>query len=251
MTRTTPSRRRLDDRSWPRSSAAARKGVWSMSDLATTSAATWRDRHNEVVDPLDPGVVPEELLPPRTGSIGPRLAAWRARHLLRERRAKRVFARSRTGEGGLPVADGSTVRRFITDLIGRSRGLVAVLLLVNVLASVAGLLVPRVLGHLIDRAVPGADTAAVDRLALGVAVIVGLQAVLTFAARFVATVFGQDLLSSAREYVVRMVLRLPLGRVEQASTGDLVTRVTRDVGAMSGAAQWAVPTVLLAGATVL
>ena len=222
-----------------------------MSDLATTSAATWRDRQGETVDVLDPDAVPEELWPPRPGSTAERLSAWQDRHLLRERRAKRVFAQSRIGAGGLPVSDGHTVRRFIADLIKRSRGLVVLLLVVNVLASVAGLLVPRVLGQLIDRAVPGADTVTLDQLALGVAVIVGLQAVFTFCARYVATIFGQDLLSSAREFVVRMVLRLPLGRVEQASTGDLVTRVTRDVGAMSGAAQWAVPTVLLAGATAL
>ena len=36
---------------------------------------------------------------------------------------------------------------------------------------------------------------------------------------------GVDLLASAREYIVRTILRLPLGQVESASTGDLVTRV--------------------------
>ncbi|MFW6599108.1 ABC transporter ATP-binding protein [Propionibacteriaceae bacterium Y2011] len=222
-----------------------------MSDLLSTSAATWRDPGTAVVDPVEPDVVPAELVPPRVGTFPARLAAWRQRHLLRERRAERVFRRSRDGAGGLPVSDGETVRDFVTDLIKHRSGLVALLLVVNVLAAVAGLVVPRVLGVLIDGAVPGADTVRLDQLALGVAVIVALQALLTFGARFLATVFGQDLLSTAREFVVRMVLRLPLGRVEQASTGDLVTRVTRDVGAMSGAAQWAIPTVLLAGATVL
>jgi len=228
-----------------------------MSDLRTSSAATWQSP-GAVVDELELSVVPERLQPPygrnaageRLGAVA-RLAAWRDRHLLRERRARRVFEKSRTGVGGLPVADGATVRKFVGELIGRRPWLVVILLVVNVAAALAGLVVPRVLGDLIDRAVPGADTVALDQLAAGVAVIVAFQALFTFAARFAATIFGQELLSSAREYVVRVVLRLPLGKVEQASTGDLVTRVTRDVGAMSGAAQWAVPTVLLAGATVV
>ncbi len=222
-----------------------------MSDLATTSAQTWQDRTVIADDPADPRTVPDVLHPPTTGTVAERLAAWHRRHLLREERAQSVFAQSRSGAGGLPVADGRSVVKFISELILRRRGLVAVLILVNVLAAVAGVVVPRILGGLVDRAVPGADLAALDRIALGVAGIVAIQAVLTFSARFAATVFGQDLLSNAREHVVRTVLRLPLGRVEQASTGDLVTRVTRDVGAMSGAAQWALPTVLLAGATVI
>jgi ABC-type siderophore export system fused ATPase/permease subunit len=67
------------------------------------------------------------------------------------------------------------------------------------------------------------------------------QAVFTFAGQVTSTLFGQNLLASMREYVVETILRLPLGRVEGASTGDLVTRVTRDVGTMSRAVQYGVP----------
>ena len=47
-----------------------------------------------------------------------------------------------------------------------------------------------------------------------------------------------------------MILRLPLGRVEGASTGDLVTRVTRDVGTMSRAAQYGLPMAIISLLTV-
>ena len=43
------------------------------------------------------------------------------------------------------------------------------------------------------------------------------------------------------------MLRLPLGRVEGASTGDLVTRVTRDVGTMSRSVQFGVPQAIISG----
>ena len=59
------------------------------------------------------------------------------------------------------------------------------------------------------------------------------------------------MLAEAREYVVRTVLGLPLGRVEGASTGDLVTRVTRDVSTMSQSVRFGLPESVIAGMTTL
>ena len=87
----------------------------------------------------------------------------------------------------------------------------------------------------------------VEQLALTVAAIVVGQTLLTFFALAISTVFGQDLLAEAREYVVRTVLGLPLGRVESASSGDLVTRVTRDVSTMSESVRWGLPDAVIAG----
>ena len=94
-------------------------------------------------------------------------------------------------------------------------------------------------------------TATLDGLALAVAGVVVMQAFLTFFALWTSVLFGQDLLSEAREYVVRTVLGLPLGRVESASTGDLVTRVTRDVGTMSMSVRFGLPESVIAGMTTL
>jgi ABC-type multidrug transport system fused ATPase/permease subunit len=84
-----------------------------------------------------------------------------------------------------------------------------------------------------------------------VAGIVVVQAVATFAARRVSVVFGQGVLASARERIVRFVLALPLSRIESSSSGDLVTRVTRDVQTMSGAARDALPAFILEGVLIL
>ena len=81
--------------------------------------------------------------------------------------------------------------------------------------------------------------------------VVLLQALFTFGAQRTSTHFGQDLLASAREYIVGTILRLPVGRVEGASTGDLVTRVTRDVGTMARSVQWGVPRLLISLMTVV
>ena len=208
------------------------------------SAETWRD------DRADTPAVPPELIPPREGTARERLAAWRARHLVRTDRAERYFAGSRNPENGLPVADRSAVVRFLRELVrDRRRGLFALIAL-NVLAAVTGLIGPRLLGALVNSTASGGTMGHVNTLALAVAGVVVVQSLFVFAANVSSTLFGQDLLAAAREYVVRAVLRLPLGTVERASTGDLVTRITRDVGTMSGSMQWALPQAIISGLTV-
>jgi ABC-type multidrug transport system fused ATPase/permease subunit len=207
------------------------------------SVETWRSEPEE-------RRVPAELLPPEGGSMRKRLAALRRRHLLRERRAREFFAGSLNPERGLPVAERSTVVRFVGGLIKNRRLLIMALLIFHALAAVAGLAIPRILGHLVDLAsAPGTLTVTLDGLALAVGGVVVVQAVATFLALLVSVIFGQDLLSEAREYVVRTVLRLPLGRVESASSGDLVTRVTRDVGTMSESVRYGLPEAVIAGMT--
>ena len=92
---------------------------------------------------------------------------------------------------------------------------------------------------------------ALDTLALVIIGVVLAQAGFTFLAQWTSTLFGQDLLSTAREYIVRTILRLPLGAVESASTGDLVTRVTRDVGTMSRSVQYGLPMAIISLLTVV
>jgi len=130
--------------------------------------------------------------------------------------------------------------------------MITALLVLHALAAMAGLVVPRILGSLVDEAsAPGTLASTLDGLALAVAGVVVVQAILTFFALWMSTLFGQDLLAEAREYVVRTVLGLPLGKVESASTGDLVTRVTRDVSTMSMSVRFGLPESVIAGMTTL
>ncbi len=220
----------------------------SAADPLATSAATWREHGTQ-----EP-VVPPELIPPRGVSRHERFTALRRRHLLREQRARATYAASRSPERGWPVADNHVVLAFFRDLLRERRAEVFWLVALNALAAGAALVVPRLLGTLVDRTVEGGARAAqithLDHLALVIVAVVCAQALLTFLAQRISTVFGQDLLSSAREYIVATVLRLPLGRVEGASTGDLVTRVTRDVGTMSRSVQFGLPQAIISGLTV-
>ena len=214
--------------------------------LLPGSVESWDDR--PAVDR-----VPAALLPPRSGPPWRRLALLRGRHRLRAQRAQDYYADSLHPDRALPVADRGVVGRFALDLVRTRRPTVVALLVLHGLAALAGLVVPRFVGRLVDDvSAPGTTLAQVDALALAVAAVVVLQAVLTFLALRTSVIFGQDLLAAAREHVVDTVLGLPLGRVESASSGDLVTRVTRDVSTMSQSVRYGLPEAAVAlAATVL
>jgi ABC-type multidrug transport system fused ATPase/permease subunit len=219
----------------------------AVSDPLATSRDTWREHGVH-----EPAIPPELVPPPRGTPRGERVSALHRRHLLRERRALDTYAASRSPERGWPVADNHAVLAFFRGLLRDRRGIFLALLLLNGLAAASALVVPRLLGDLVDTVHAGASAEAsqLDRLAVVIVAVVCAQALLTFAAQSISTLFGQDLLASAREFIVSTVLKLPLGRVEGASTGDLVTRVTRDVGTMSRSVQFGLPQAIISGLTV-
>ena len=192
------------------------------------------------------GRIPSELLITPGLSWADRIAALRRRHTLRRERARACYADSRHPERGLPVADNSSAWTFVKRLLGTRKGMVALVVGTNLAAAVVGLVAPRMLGDLVDQVTSGtAGAAQVDPIIGGVVVVVVVQAVLVLAARRASAVLGYDLLAAAREEVVDTVLRLPLGRVEQASSGDLLTRITSDVAKMSRSVRWALPQLVM------
>ncbi len=208
-------------------------------ELVEGSRDTWAD--------TDPAAgLPAELLARPGGPLLGRLAALRRRHRLRGERARAFYAASRNPERGLPVAGNAAAWTFVKRLLSTRRGMLALALGANLSAAMAGLVVPRMLGDLVDQVTGGAAGAAqVDPIITGVIVVVIVQAALVFAARRASTVLGYDLLAAAREEIVGIVLRLPLGKVESASSGDLLTRITSDVSKMSQSVRWAFPQLIM------
>ncbi|MEV5448740.1 ABC transporter ATP-binding protein [Streptomyces sp. NPDC052535] len=157
----------------------------------------------------------------------------------------------RAEAGRLPLADRADVRVWIVAFL---RGEAARLLLTFTLfaaALVAGLVGPRLLGHLVESVKVGTTTGRVDLLALAFVAILGAHALLARAARTQATLLGERVLARTRENFVRRVLGLPLAEVESVGTGDLLSRATTDADRLNESIRQAAPRIALAAVTLV
>jgi ABC-type multidrug transport system fused ATPase/permease subunit len=141
----------------------------------------------------------------------------------------------------LPVADASSVRRYVKSLAHNHPRMLFGALALHVLAAVAALAAPRLIGALVEAVDIGTTTGHVDRIILLLAGFLVLQTVLTRYARLVSQVLGEQVLAELREDFVGNTLALPVGVVESAGSGDLLTRTSRDVDQLGWSVRWALP----------
>ncbi|MET7751826.1 ABC transporter ATP-binding protein [Micromonospora sp. NPDC005367] len=151
----------------------------------------------------------------------------------------------------LPVADATQVRRYARTLVRRHPRALATALGLHAVAAAAGLVAPRLLGDLVEGISRGTSQLTVDRIALLIAGFVVVQAVLVRFAHLASARLGEQVLARLREEFVDRVLALPLSTVERAGTGDLLTRTSRDVSALSRTVRLAVPETLIAVVTAV
>jgi ABC-type multidrug transport system fused ATPase/permease subunit len=151
----------------------------------------------------------------------------------------------------LPVADAPQVRRYARALLRKRPRALAVVLLLHALGAVAGLVGPRLLGDLVEEIERGTSTLTVDRIAATIAGFVVVQSVLVRFAHLASARLGERVLAELREDFIGRVLAIPLSTVESAGTGDLLTRTSRDVDALSKSVRTALPETLIALVTGL
>jgi ABC-type multidrug transport system fused ATPase/permease subunit len=151
----------------------------------------------------------------------------------------------------LPIANGPEVRRYALDLARRHPRQLGLALVLHVLAAIAGLAAPRLIGNLVQDVSTGTTVSTVDKTILAVAVFLLAQTVLTRYARYVSYTFGELVLAELREDFVARSLRLPIGTVERAGTGDLMTRSSRDVETLGFSVRFAVPETMIAVVTTV
>ena len=146
----------------------------------------------------------------------------------------------------LPVADTRQVRRYARNLFRRHPRALIVAVSLHAVAAIAGLAGPRLLGDLVESLQRDGGTGTVDRIAVMIAAFIVLQAVLARFAYLASARLGEEMLAELREEFVDRVLAIPLSTVERAGTGDLLTRTSRDVDALSRCVRFAVPETLIA-----
>jgi ABC-type multidrug transport system fused ATPase/permease subunit len=149
----------------------------------------------------------------------------------------------------LPIATGPQVRRYALGLARRHPRQLGLALSLHVLAAVAGLAAPRLIGNLVEAVSTGTTVSTVDKTIIAVAAFLLAQTVLTRYARYISYTFGELVLAELREDFVARSLRLPIGTVERAGTGDLLTRSSRDVETLGFSVRFALPETMIAVVT--
>jgi ABC-type multidrug transport system fused ATPase/permease subunit len=151
----------------------------------------------------------------------------------------------------LPVADGPVVRRYAVRMARQHPRTLGVAVTLHILAAIAGLAAPRLIGDLVQDVSTGTTVSAVDKTIGILAVFLLAQTVLTRYARYCSFALGEEVLAELREDFVQQSLALPIGVVEKAGTGDLLTRTSRDVEALGWSVRFAVPETIIAFVTTI
>ncbi len=141
----------------------------------------------------------------------------------------------------LPVADSTSVRRYAIAIAKRHPRLLWTALGLHVAAATAALAAPRLLGDLVEQVDEGTTLGHVNRIVALLAVFLIAATVLTRFARYVSQVLAEQVLAELREDFVDNALTLPIGVVESAGSGDLLTRTSRDVDQLGWSVRYALP----------
>jgi ABC-type multidrug transport system fused ATPase/permease subunit len=151
----------------------------------------------------------------------------------------------------LPVATSAQVRAYAVAIARRHRRALTVVVGLHAAATLAALAGPALLGAIVEAVRQGTTTGHVDRLALAVLAALVVEVGLVGVARNASYVLGERVLAELREGFLDRVLALPLGTVERAGTGDLLTRSTRDGDEVAESVRFAVPETLIATVTTV
>jgi len=157
---------------------------------------------------------------------------------------------SRTGAPILPVAGGRAAWHSLRAVLAERVGLIAAAIALQMAASAAGLVGPQLLERIINSGGPLSDS-DINRTVLLFSAALLVQTVFTAAARACGALTGEYVLARLRETFITTVLALPIGVVERAGTGDLMTRASTDVDDMSQAVRTGLPQLLVACVTAV
>jgi ABC-type multidrug transport system fused ATPase/permease subunit len=151
----------------------------------------------------------------------------------------------------LPVASGRATWRHLRRLIAEQRRSILLVIGLQAVASAAGLVGPKVLEDVINGLTVRGGSSRVDTAIAIFAGALVVQTVLTGCSRGLGAILGERMLARLREQLVDRVLDLPLGVVERAGSGDLLTRASTDVDDLSYSVRAGLPQLLVAAVTAV
>ena len=143
------------------------------------------------------------------------------------------------------------MRRYAGQIARRHPRLLWGALSLHGLAALTALAAPRLIGDLVQAVETGTTAGPRRQHHALLAGFLLAQTVLTRFARYVSQVLGEQVLAQLREDFVGNALALPVGVVESAGSGDLLTRTGRDVDQLGWSVRWAMPEWTIAAVTAV
>lgn len=151
----------------------------------------------------------------------------------------------------LPTASARQVVVAMRRVLAQEKGPALSLLLLQGGATLAGLVGPWALGVVVEAATQHRVGRVLGPVVLVFLAATSVRTVLTWWAGRRGGLLGSRVLSRLREEFLSNVLDLPLGLVERAGTGDLITRATSDVDGLAQTVQRALPEIAIAIVTAV
>ncbi|MEL5959096.1 ABC transporter ATP-binding protein [Streptomyces sp. CLV115] len=152
--------------------------------------------------------------------------------------------------GTLPIAGTRRTRAEAVRRLGAHRGRLALSLLTLLGGTAVTLATPAVLGAVVDTVADGGGRGRVMVLGVVLVLVAVAGAALAHAGGRMLVVLVQGVLAALREDVFETAVHLPARTLESSDSSDVVSRVTRDVEAVSEAASDVLPDVTDAGFTI-
>lgn len=159
-------------------------------------------------------------------------------------------AQTDTPVATLPVADARRTRAEILRRLRAHRRRLGAALLTLLGGTAATLATPPVLGGIVDAVADGAGRGRVLTLGIALVAATAVGAVLAYAGGRMLVALVQEVLAELREDVFETAVHLPVNTLESSGSSDVVSRVTRDVEAVSEAASDVLPEVTNASFTI-
>ncbi|WP_371630624.1 ABC transporter ATP-binding protein/permease [Streptomyces sp. NBC_00341] len=152
--------------------------------------------------------------------------------------------------GTLPIAGPRRTREEIVRRFGAHRARLAAALLTLLCGTAVTLATPPVLGAVVDAVADGEGRGRVTVLGAVLVLVALAGSALAYAGGRMLVVLVQGVLAALREDVFETAVHLPASTLESSDSSDVVSRVTRDVEAVSEAASDVLPDVTDASFTI-
>lgn len=151
----------------------------------------------------------------------------------------------------LPVASGRQIIANLSRLIRQHSGVFALVVALQLVAAGAAVGLPWILGDIIDKIRSGTTSQYVGRMvALSIGLVL-IGAVAGFFSEYKSRIFGETVFAQMREELVETVTNLPLSTVEEAGTGDLLGRTTRDIEQVQFMVRQGISAIMVLTTTIL